>query len=107
MTHIMKAVETGEKEAIPQEAEVLQTYLVGIKQILEEKELWIPPVESEVMVLENTGTLISEENSRGGESAGAVWHLHRNHPGQATVQSEGAMWKKEGKDCGVWKLWHA
>ena len=56
--HIMKAVGTGEKEATPQEAEVLQTYLVGTKQILEERELWVPPVESEVMVLENTGTLV-------------------------------------------------
>ena len=35
-----------------------QTYLVGTKQILEEKDLWIPPVESEIMVLENTGTLV-------------------------------------------------
>ena len=39
IAHIMKAVGTGEKEATPQEAEVLQTYLVGTKQILEEKDL--------------------------------------------------------------------
>ena len=58
LVHIMKAVGTGEKEATPQEAEVLQTYLVGTKQILEERDLWIPPVENEVMVLENTGTLV-------------------------------------------------
>ena len=43
LARIMKAVGTGEKEATPQEAEVLQTYLVGTKQILEEKDLWIPP----------------------------------------------------------------
>ena len=31
---------------------------MGTKQILEEKDLWINPVENEVMVLENTCTLV-------------------------------------------------
>ena len=38
LAHIMKIVATREKEAVPQEAEALQTYLVGNKQIMEEKE---------------------------------------------------------------------
>ena len=54
LVHIMKVVGTGEKEATPQEAEVLQTYLV----LCSERDLWIPPVENEVMVLETTGTLV-------------------------------------------------
>ena len=46
-----------EKKGVAQEAEVLQTYVVGTQQILSEKELWIEPIQGEIKALMDTSTL--------------------------------------------------
>ena len=54
---MLKALGAESKEAAVQETQALQTYLVGNKQVLAEKELWTQPIGNEVDVLENTKTL--------------------------------------------------
>ena len=44
---ILMALSVDDKPAVAQEAEVLQTYIVGNRQVLEETQLWMQPIGTE------------------------------------------------------------
>ena len=46
---LLTALGAETEEATVQETEVLQTYLVGNKQVLAEKELWMQPIGAEII----------------------------------------------------------
>ena len=93
------------KEATRQEAEVLQTYLVGTKQILEERDLWIPPVGSEVMVLENTGTLVRKtpEEVKALVQSGIYIEII---PGKLLCSRKAPCGRRKARIVGCGKFWH-